>query len=100
MPRSGPSRQGVTEAFKTLLCPARKGQAAVPGIIIAIQTFGDLVNFHPHLHARVTDEMFSPAGWFFTFPKIHLRSLDPLFRHRVLWMLLREGRIDEAIARL
>ena len=27
----------------------------VPGVVISIQTFGDLVNFHPHLHCLVTD---------------------------------------------
>src|SRR6266498_3187016 len=26
---------------------------AVPGAVISIQTFGDLVNFHPHLHNLV-----------------------------------------------
>jgi hypothetical protein len=30
--------------------------------IIAIQTYGDLVNFHPHLHALVTDGTFTPTG--------------------------------------
>jgi len=27
---------------------------AVPGTVISVQTFGDLVNFHPHLHCLVT----------------------------------------------
>ena len=72
---------------------------AVPGIIIAIQTYGDLVNFHPHLHALVTDGAFGPTGWFVAFPKIDLYPLELLFRHRVLQMLLRERRIDEPVIR-
>jgi hypothetical protein len=66
---------------------------------MVIQTYGDLVNFHPHLHALVTDGVFTPAGWFVAFPKIDLYSLEHLFRHRVLRLLLREGRIDETVIR-
>ena len=31
----------------------------VPGVVISIQTFGDLVNFHPHLHCLVSDGCFT-----------------------------------------
>ena len=57
------------------------------------------MNFHPHLHALVTDGTFTPTGWFVAFPKIDLYVLEHLFRHRVLEMLLRERRIDEAVIR-
>ena len=59
----------------------------------------DLVNFHPHLHALVADGVFTATGWFVAFPKIELYVLEHLFRHRVLEMLLRERRIDEAVIR-
>jgi len=36
----------------------QKGQ---PGVIIAIQTFGDYLNFHPHLHILITDGAFQPV---------------------------------------
>ena len=66
-------------------------------MIVAIQTFGDLVNIHPHLHAIVSDGLFAPNGWFYVLPKIDLKKLEELLRHRVLKMLLREGKIDEAL---
>jgi hypothetical protein len=31
------------------------GSALTPGVIAAIQTFGDRINFHPHLHFLVTE---------------------------------------------
>jgi len=31
------------------------GSALVPGVVAAIQTFGDRINFHPHLHFLVTE---------------------------------------------
>jgi hypothetical protein len=95
----GKLSQCAADILKTLFRAAVKDPRAVPGIIIAIQTYGDLVNFHPHLHALVTDGAFSPAGWLVAFPKIDLAALERLFRHRVLRMLLGERRIDEAVIR-
>jgi hypothetical protein len=57
-------------------------RGAVPGVIIAIQTYGDVVNFHPRLHTLVTDGVFGAIGWFYAFPQIDLRVLEQLFRHR------------------
>ena len=66
---------------------------------MVVQTDGDLVNFHPHLHALVTDGVFTPTGWFVAFPKIDLYTLEHLFFHCVLRLLLRERRIDESVIR-
>jgi hypothetical protein len=95
----GKLSQCAADALKTLFHAACKDLMAVPGIIIAIQTYGALVNFHPHLHALVTDGAFGPTGWFVAFPKIDLYALEHLFRHRVLRMLRRERRIDETVIR-
>jgi len=46
------------------------------------------VNFHPHLHALVTDGTFSLPCWFVAFPKIDLYPLEHLFRHRGLRTLI------------
>ena len=32
------------------------GSELIPGVIAAIQTFGDRINFHPHLHFLVTED--------------------------------------------
>jgi Transposase zinc-binding domain/Putative transposase len=34
----------------------------VPGIVASIQTFGSQANWHPHVHALVTEDSCSPAG--------------------------------------
>ncbi len=70
---------------------------AVPGVIVAIKTFGDLVNFHPHLHAIVSEGLFSANGWLYVVPSIDLKKLEQLFRHKVLTLLRREGKIDDAL---
>jgi len=45
-------------AVKTLsvYLKALAGELLVPGIIVAVQTFGDRINFHPHLHLLVTED--------------------------------------------
>jgi len=66
-----------------------------PGIVVAIQTFGDYVRWHPHLHALVADGLFLESGYFFVMVKADLRPLRELFRARVLKMLKKEGLIDD-----
>ncbi len=61
-----------------------KKPRAVPGVIVAIQTFGEMVNFHPHLHALVSDGLFAANGWLYVVPDIDLKKLELLFRHKGL----------------
>ena len=48
----------------------------MPGVVVCIQTFGDLVNFHPHLHCLVTDGCFMVNGWFYVLAEIDVRKLE------------------------
>src|SRR4030067_1262940 len=38
------------------------GSELMPGVIAAIQTFGDRINLHPHLHFMVTEGGVDEAG--------------------------------------
>ena len=42
----------------------------MPGVIAAIQTFGDRINFHPHLHLLVTEGGMDRSGAFHKVPRI------------------------------
>jgi hypothetical protein len=42
--------RSLTRYFEAL-----NGSALTPGVIAAIQTFGDRINLHPHLHFLVTE---------------------------------------------
>jgi hypothetical protein len=68
----------------------------IPGIVVALQTFGDYARWHPHLHALVADGLFLESGYFFVMPKADLRPLAELFRAHVLKMLKKKGLIDDA----
>ncbi len=85
--------QSLKEFFRKTL----NREKGVPGAVISIQTFGDLVNFHPHLHCLVTDGCFMPNGWFHVLPEIEVKKLENLFRHKVFKILLREKKISREL---
>ena len=79
----------ITESFRSIL-----GNPGLDvGVVACIHTFGNFVNFHPHIHALVTDGGFTAGGTFHVLPKISLSGMERLFRRRVLLMLLEKGKI-------
>ena len=70
---------------------------AVPGMIGAIQTFGDLIHWHPHLHALVSEGVFLPEGTFVSLPKLATEAFLRLWEQEVFQLLLAEGKITEEI---
>lgn len=53
----GPLCTSVTMAWQTvreLMVAAADDQAFRPGMVAVVQTFGDQLNMHPHVHALVT----------------------------------------------
>ncbi len=76
-------------------------RAAVPGarpaFIEFVQTFGDLVNFHPHVHVLAAQGVFRADGAFVALPAIPQALLEGAFRRAVLDFLLGEGAISEEL---
>ena len=93
----GKLSQCAYACLKAFFQATLKKPQAVPGVIVAIQTFGDFANWHPHLHALVSDGLFAANGWLYVVPDIDLKKLELLFRHKVFTMLRREGKIDDAL---
>ena len=42
-------------------------------MVMAIHTFGEYLDFHPHLHALVSDGLFLRGGWFHVLPETGVR---------------------------
>ena len=53
-----------------------------------LQTSGELLNFHPHVHVLLTDGGFAPEGTFRPLAWSHTQHVERLFRAEVLRMLL------------
>lgn len=65
------------------------------GIILFVQTFGDLVTFNPHIHVLAADGVFVEDGTFFVLPPVPHRLLERRFRDEVLAMLVHEAGISK-----
>ena len=64
---------------------------ARPGFILFVQTFGDLVNFNPHVHALVADGVFEASGRFIPLPPIPEALLAERLRREVLSLSIRSS---------
>jgi len=49
---------------------AEAAPGARPGLILFVQTFGDLANFNPHVHVLAPDGAFLPDGTFVRLPPV------------------------------
>jgi len=47
-----------------------------PGLILFVQTFGDLVTFNPHIHVLAADGVFGADGTFTLLPAIPAKLLE------------------------
>ncbi len=70
-----------------------------PGAVGFLQTAGELLNFHPHVHILVTDGGFGPDRGFRHLPRLNSRHLERLFQAEVLRMLMDKGLIGEETVR-
>ena len=66
-------------------------------MIVAIQTHGTLLHWHPHIHAIVTCGAFTPAGEFLAVPELDKERLRSAWREEVFALYLAEGKIDAAV---
>ena len=76
--------RSLTRYFEVLA-----GSELMPGVIAAIQTFGNRINLHPHLHFLVTEGGVDEAGLFHKVPRIDDSRLTELFAREVLGFLVR-----------
>jgi len=77
-----------------------RGRGGAPGAVIAIQTFGDFLGFHPHLHLLCSDGCFYGDGAFKVSPAFDTKPLEEIFRHKIFKMLLSKGKIIQEMVDL
>ncbi len=86
----------VVEYMQTTLCLPD----GLPGSVMAIHTFGEYLDFHPHLLALVADGLFMRDGRFHILPDVSLKPMEELFRARVITFLVEKGLLPAARARM
>jgi hypothetical protein len=68
-----------------------------PGMVAAIQTHGELLHWHPHLHALVTCGAFTPQGNFLEVPQLDLDRLHDAWREAVFALYLQQQKIEAEV---
>jgi hypothetical protein len=66
------------------------GTTLEPGVVAVIQTFGDRINLHPHLHFLVTEGGMDKAGVFHRLGSFDDARLAEVFAREVLRFLVRK----------
>ena len=74
------------------------GTEGRPGLILFVQTFGDLVTFNPHIHVLAADGVFGEDGAFTVLPAIPAKLLELEFRAAVFKLLVGEGVLSAQLA--
>ena len=96
---TGLSRCGW-ESLKAFYTASVGDDKSVPGAVVAIQTFGGFLGFHPHMHILVSDGCFHENGMFSVSSTVNTNALKQIFRHKVLKMLLAKGKITQDMIKL
>lgn len=71
---------------------------ALPGLVASIQTFGSFGNWHPHVHALVTDGLIRRGGSFLPLGPFPAQAVEYRFRRLLVEGLARAGRLSEEFA--
>lgn len=78
---------------------AAAGRVLLSGMVIAHQTFGDMLRWNPHFHAIVLEGGFDDEGTFFYIPFTGLDSMAEVFRCRVIRLLVERKLLNSDFAR-
>ena len=75
-------------------------EGLTPGMIVVVQTFGDDLGWHPHVHALVTRGGWDRAGTWVPVPFVDAEAAALLLGHKVFSFLQAEGLLSEGRVRL
>ena len=90
-----PCRAAVQALLKYF--QATTGTELSSGVVAAVQTFGQKINLHPHLHFLVTEGGEDREGTFHHLASFQDSLLAQMFAREVFALLLREELISEAL---
>jgi len=74
------------------------GDSGVPAMVAAVQTFGDLIHWHAHIHAIVPEGVFTESGFFVHIPNIWQYRAAEIWQEHVFDLLLDECKITPDVA--
>jgi len=69
----------------------------VPGMIAAIQTHGELLHWHPHIHVLITCGAWTPEGDFLELPEFDMERLLVAWQEAVFELYLAEEKVEPEV---
>ncbi|MEN9676369.1 MAG: hypothetical protein RIS76_2265 [Verrucomicrobiota bacterium] len=89
------AQQTVTQQTATQLLRTALGlPRGHPAFFLTLHTFGEYLDFHPHIHALVAEGLLDSEGQWHPAPEIPHSILESVFRDRIFAELLRLRRIS------
>ncbi len=80
----GPLSLAAYETVKELMAAALEEKGFRPGMVSVVQTFGEAVKFHPHVHALGSQGGWTACGEWIPLPYVDEGAAERLFRHKLL----------------
>jgi hypothetical protein len=74
------------------------GECGTPAMVGAVQTFGDLIHWHSHIHAIVAEGVFTETGHFVHISETWKHRAIEIWQDKVFDLLLDKHKIDEDVA--
>ena len=93
----GKLSKAAWETVRDVFCEEVACEDVYPAMIVGIQTFGDLINFHPHIHAIVPEGVFLESGKFINVSRIDPKCFFEKWENKVFDFLLKEDKISQDI---
>ena len=75
------------ETIKELMLEAASDPHARPGVVVVPQTFGSVLNPHPHTHCLASRGVWNAQGEWIPVPYIDTSTAEKLFRHKIIRLL-------------
>lgn len=74
--------------------------AIITYFVMVIHTFGEYLDYHPHLHLLMADGLFLRDERFLVLPENGMDAVEELFRAKVITFLSKQGLLQPERARM
>ena len=88
------------ECIRDVMRTALDQPEGMPGIVMVIHTFGEYLDFHPHLHLLMADGLFLRDERFLVLPDNGVDAVEELFRAKLITFLTGKGLLPPERARM
>jgi len=83
------------ETIKQLMADALGDPNARPGVIAVPQTFGSVLNPHPHVHCLASRGVWNRQGHWLPLPYVDTLAAEKLFAHKIFHLLKSKGLLSD-----